>query len=101
VPTCRCRSSTRSSAPPIRGTASSRIAHITGPERHHSATVRAAAAETRLTETGLELVGAPLFGDMELAALGRAAADLLLAAINGEPAPGSHSRPCRQPAPEP
>ncbi|HEX5119943.1 MAG TPA: LacI family DNA-binding transcriptional regulator [Pseudonocardiaceae bacterium] len=144
----------------------SRIAHITGPERHHSATVRAAATESRLTEAGLELVGAPLFGewseawgrqatkillgthdvdaifcgsdqiargvadalqatgrrvpddvalvgfdnwdvmslacqppltsiDMELEALGRTAADLLLATINGEPSPGRHSRPCR------
>ncbi|HEX4701733.1 MAG TPA: substrate-binding domain-containing protein, partial [Pseudonocardiaceae bacterium] len=143
-----------------------RIAHITGPERHHSAAVRAAAAEARLTEAGLSLVGAPLFGewseawgrqaakillgtadvdaifcgsdqiargvadalraagrnvpddvalvgydnwdvmalacqppltsvDMELQALGRTAADLLLAAINGEPSPGRHTSPCR------
>jgi LacI family transcriptional regulator len=144
----------------------SRVAHITGPERHHSATVRAAAAQARLTEAGLELVGAPLFGewseawgrqaakillgtadvdaiscgsdqiargvadalratgrrvpddvavvgfdnwdvmalacqppltsvDLELEALGRTAADLLLAAINGAPSPGRHTRPCR------
>ena len=33
--------------------------------------------------------------DMELQTLGRTAADLLLAAINGEPAPGRHTRPCR------
>jgi LacI family transcriptional regulator len=33
--------------------------------------------------------------DMELKELGRAAADLLLAAINGEPSPGRHPRPCR------
>lgn len=144
-----------------------RIAHITGPEHHHSATVRAAAAEQRLAESGLDLVGAPLFGewseawgrqatkillgtdddvdavfcgsdqvargvaealrtsgrrvpddvalvgfdnwdvmavacqppltsvDMELETLGRAAADLLLAAINGEPSPGRHTVPCR------
>src|SRR5882757_175646 len=31
----------------------SRVAHITGPERHHSATVRAAAARARLAEAGL------------------------------------------------
>jgi len=30
----------------------------------------------------------------ELEALGRTAAELLLAAINGEPAPGRHTRPC-------
>jgi LacI family transcriptional regulator len=33
--------------------------------------------------------------DMELEGLGRTAADLLLAAINGEPAPGRHISPCR------
>ncbi|GAA0259870.1 LacI family DNA-binding transcriptional regulator [Cryptosporangium japonicum] len=33
--------------------------------------------------------------DMDLDGLGRAAANLLLAAINGEPAPGRHVRPCR------
>jgi LacI family transcriptional regulator len=33
--------------------------------------------------------------DMDLEGLGRAAAGLLLAAINGEPAPGPHLRPCR------
>jgi LacI family transcriptional regulator len=33
--------------------------------------------------------------DMDLEGLGRAAADMLLAAINGQPAPGRHSRPCR------
>jgi LacI family transcriptional regulator len=144
-----------------------RIAHVTGPEHHHSAAVRAAATAERLAEAGLELVGAPLFGewseawgrqavrillgadrdfdavfcgsdqiargvadavraagrrvpddvalvgfdnwdvmalacqppltsvDMELEKLGRTAADLLLAAINGEPAPSRHNRPCR------
>ena len=144
-----------------------RIAHITGPEHHHSAAVRAAATGERLTESGLDLVGPPLFGewseawgrqavkillgadrafdavfcgsdqiargvadalraagrsvpddvalvgfdnwdvmalgcqpaltsvDMELEGLGRTAADLLLAAINGEPAPGRHTHPCR------
>jgi LacI family transcriptional regulator len=144
-----------------------RIAHITGPEHHHSAAVRAAAAAERLAGAGLELVGPPLFGewseawgrqavkillgtdadfdavfcgsdqiargvadalraagrhvpddvalvgfdnwdvmalgcqpsltsvDMELEKLGRTAADLLLAAINGKPAPGRHTHPCR------
>ncbi|MEU5260361.1 substrate-binding domain-containing protein [Amycolatopsis sp. NPDC021455] len=33
--------------------------------------------------------------DMELEALGRTAADPLLAAINGEPSTGRHTRPCR------
>ncbi|MBP2330363.1 LacI family transcriptional regulator [Kibdelosporangium banguiense] len=144
-----------------------RIAHITGPEHHHSATGRAAAATERLAEAGLTLVGAPLFGewseawgrqaakillgaeggidavfcgsdqiargvadalrasgrrvpedialvgfdnwdvmalgcqppltsvDMELEKLGRTAADLLLAAIGGDPSPGRHTHPCR------
>jgi LacI family transcriptional regulator len=144
-----------------------RIAHVTGPEHHHSAAVRASAAVERLAESGLDLVGAALFGewseawgrqatgillgaggefdavfcgsdqvargvadalraagrrvpddvalvgfdnwdvmasacqppltsiDMELEGLGRTAADLLLAAINGEPAPGRHVSPCR------
>jgi LacI family transcriptional regulator len=143
-----------------------RIAHITGPEHHHSVAVRAAAAAARLREAGLA-VGPPLFGewseawgrqavkillgsgddfdavfcgsdqiargvadglraagrrvpddvalvgfdnwdvmalacqppltsvDMELEGLGRTAANLLLAAINGEPAPGRHAHPCR------
>lgn len=148
------------------GTGRRRIAHITGPEHHHSAAVRAAAAAERLADAGLVLTGAPLFGewseawgrqatkillgtddvdaifcgsdqvargvaealrasgrrvpedvaligfdnwdvmtlacqppltsvDMQLEALGRAAADLLLSAINGEPAPGRHTQPCR------
>ena len=34
-------------------------------------------------------------GDMDLEGLGRAAAELLLAAINGDPSPGGHVRPCR------
>jgi LacI family transcriptional regulator len=144
-----------------------RIAHITGPEHHHSATVRAAAATGRLAESGLSLAGVPLFGewsepwgrqaakivlgndrdvdaifcgsdqiargvadalrasgrrvpddvalvgfdnwdvmalgcqppltsvDMELEKLGRTAADLLLAAIGGQPSPGRHTNPCR------
>ena len=144
-----------------------RIAHVTGPEHHHSAAVRASAAVERLAASGADLVGPPLFGewseawgrqatgillgaaeefdavfcgsdqiargvadalraagrrvpddvalvgfdnwdvmalacqppltsvDMELEGLGRTAADLLLAAINGEPAPGRHVSPCR------
>jgi LacI family transcriptional regulator len=143
-----------------------RIAHITGPEHHHSAAVRSMAAVQTLAESGLSLVSAPLFGewsemwgrqaagmlltadtefdavfcgsdqiargvadtlrtvghrvpddvalvgfdnwdvmalgsqppltslDMDLEGLGRTAADLLLAAINGQPAPGVHARPC-------
>jgi LacI family transcriptional regulator len=144
-----------------------RIAHITGPEHHHSALVRAAAASETLTDAGLSLAGAAMYGwwseawgrqamgmllakgsdvdavfcgsdqiargvadtlrmagrrvpddvalvgfdnwdvmtqgcqpplssvDMDLDGLGRAAATLLLAAINGHPAPGRHVRPCR------
>ncbi|MEV0406208.1 LacI family DNA-binding transcriptional regulator [Actinoallomurus sp. NPDC050550] len=144
-----------------------RIAHVTGPEHHHSAVVRSAAAIEQLAESGLELAAPPLFGewseawgrravgmllatagefdavfcgsdqvargvtdalraagrrvpedvavvgfdnwdvmvlgsqppltsvDMNLEGLGRGAADLLLAAINGEPSPGPHVRPCR------
>lgn len=144
-----------------------RIAHITGPEHHHSATVRSSAAVAILAESGLEPAGAPLFGewseawgrqatrillggdaefdavfcgsdqiargvadalreagkrvpddvalvgfdnwdvmalgcqppltsvDMDLEKLGRTAASLLLAAINGEPSPGPHAHPCR------
>jgi LacI family transcriptional regulator len=142
------------------------IAHITGPEHHHSAAVRASAAAQCLGEADLGLVTAPMFGewseswgrqalgmllargaefdavfcgsdqiargvadalrangrtvpddvalvgfdnwdvmalgcqptltsvDMDLEGLGRAAADLLLSAINGNPAPGRHARPC-------
>jgi LacI family transcriptional regulator len=149
------------------GVGRQRIAHITGPEHHHSAAVRAEAATTRLASNGLDLVAPPLFGewseawgrqavqillgadrpfdavfcgsdqlargaadalratgrrvpddvalvgfdnwdvmalacqppltsvDMELEQLGRTAANLLLAAINGEPAPGTHTLPCR------
>jgi LacI family transcriptional regulator len=144
-----------------------RIAHITGPDHHLSAQVRAAATIDRLGQGGLDLVAPPMFGewsevwgrqatgmllsagrdfdaifcgsdqiargvtdalrtagrkvpddvaligydnwdvmaeanqppltsiDMDLEGLGRGAADLLLAAINGTPAPGRHLRPCR------
>jgi LacI family transcriptional regulator len=143
------------------------IAHVTGPEHHHSAQVRSVAARARLAEDGLDFVVPPLFGewserwgrravslllasgatfdavfcgsdqiargvadglhavgtripddvalvgfdnwdvmvsscqppltsvDMDLEGLGRVAANLLLAAINGEPAPGRHPHPCR------
>jgi LacI family transcriptional regulator len=144
-----------------------RLAHVTGPEHHHSARVRAAAAVESLAGAGLELVAPAMFGewseawgrhavgmvlantagldavfcgsdqiargvvdalraagrrvpddvalvgfdnwdvmalasqpplttvDMDLEGLGRAAAELLMAAINGDPAPGRHARPCR------
>lgn len=144
-----------------------RIAHISGPEHHHSALVRSAATQATLEKGGRRLVAPPLFGewseawgrhavgmllaadcrfdalfcgsdqiargtadalrmagrripddvaligfdnwsvmalacqppltsiDMELEGLGRTAADLLLAAINGNPAPGRHTGPCR------
>jgi LacI family transcriptional regulator len=150
-----------------------RVAHITGPERHHSARVRAEVAQSTLAEAGLALVAPPMFGewseawgrhavgmllgrsegqgggdgdfdavfcgsdqiargvadalraagrtvpadvalvgfdnwdvmslacqppltsvDMDLDGLGRTAAEFLLAAINGQPAPGRHARPC-------
>ena len=143
-----------------------KIAHITGPEHHHSAQVRSAAAVDRLAEAGLTPAGAPLFGawseiwgrqavsmllagrvefdavfcgsdqiargaadalraagrtlpddvalvgfdnwdvmaegslppltsiDMNLEGLGRSAAEMLLASINGSPSPGRHVRPC-------
>jgi len=144
-----------------------RIAHVTGPEHHNSARVRAAAAAERLAEDGLSLVAPPLFGgwsevwgrqavgillagrsefdavfcgsdqiargvcdalraagrrvpqdvaligfdnwdvmteacqppltsiDLDLEGLGRSAAEMLLAAINGSPSPGRHAHPCR------
>ncbi|WP_211247715.1 LacI family DNA-binding transcriptional regulator [Cryptosporangium arvum] len=137
-----------------------RIVHVTGPEHHSSARVRASAAETALVRPPLfgewseawgRQAGAMLLAegtafdavfagsdqiargvvdtlrtagrrvpedvavigfdnwdtmvtasqpplssvDMDLDGLGRAAANLLLAAINGEPAPGRHVRPCR------
>ncbi len=144
-----------------------RIAHLTGPEHHHSAQVRAAAFEDGLRAAGHEPAAPALFGewseawgrqavgmllarrvefdavfcgsdqiargaadglraaghrvpddvalvgfdnwdvmalacqppltslDMDLEGLGRAAADLLLAAINGDPSPGRHTHPCR------
>jgi LacI family transcriptional regulator len=144
-----------------------RLAHVTGPEHHHSARVRAAAAVDSVAGAGLELVAPPMFGewseawgrhavgmllantagldavfcgsdqiargvgdalraagrrvpddvalvgfdnwdvmalasqpplttvDMDLEGLGRGAAELLMAAINGNPAPGRHVRPGR------
>ena len=144
-----------------------RVAHVTGPEHHHSAQVRAAATGARLADAGMPLVVPPLFGewseawgrqatsillaqdadfdavvcgndqiargvadalreagrpvphdvalvgfdnwdvmalasrppltsiDMDLEGLGRAAAELLLKAVDGEAAPGLHTHPCR------
>ncbi|WIM95167.1 LacI family DNA-binding transcriptional regulator [Actinoplanes oblitus] len=139
-----------------------RIAHVTGPEHHHSAQVRAAAAAAEaelaapvlhgewteawgrqaagmllsggvafdavlcgndqiargvaegLREAGRDVPGeVALVGfdnwdvmvdacrpaltsvDMDLEGIGRTAAELLLAAINGEPAHGRVARPCR------
>jgi len=144
-----------------------RIAHVTGPEHHHSATVRAAAATQTLAAEGLQLAAPTLYGewseawgrqaagillsaqtpidavfcgsdqiarglaealretgrdipgdvalvgfdnwdvmvdgcrpaltsiDMDLEGIGRTAAELLLGAINGEPAPGRRTHPCR------
>jgi LacI family transcriptional regulator len=144
-----------------------RIAHVTGPEHHHSATVRAAATEQTLRDEGLDLALPVLFGewseawgrqaaglllaagadvdaifcgsdqiargvaealreagraipgdvalvgfdnwdvmvdgcrpaltsiDMDLEGIGRSAAELLLAAINGDPVRGKRTRPCR------
>ena len=55
-----------------------RIAHITGPEHHHSAQIRAAATAERLAEADLDLAAPPLFGAWsEL--WGRQATDILLA----------------------
>jgi LacI family transcriptional regulator len=143
-----------------------RIAHVTGPEHHNSASVRATAARSALHDAGVAMVGDPLYGawsetwgrqaagillrqgdvdavfcgsdqiargmaeafrtldrrvpddvalvgfdnwdvmvngcrppltsvDMGLEGLGRTAAEMLLEAINGRPAPGVHARPCR------
>ncbi|WP_173133894.1 LacI family DNA-binding transcriptional regulator [Kibdelosporangium persicum] len=58
-----------------------RIAHITGPEHHHSATVRAAAAADRLAEAGLGLAGPPLFGEWS-ENWGRQAAKIVLSGDN-------------------
>ena len=59
------------------GTGRRRIAHITGPEHHHSAAVRASAAEERLADAGLDLVAPPLFGEWS-EAWGRQATKILL-----------------------
>ncbi|WP_327000104.1 LacI family transcriptional regulator [Dactylosporangium sp. NBC_01737] len=144
-----------------------RIAHVTGPEHHHSAKVRAAAAAETLAAEGLRLATGILHGewseawgrqaagillstgadvdavfcgsdqiargmaealreagrdiprtvalvgfdnwdvmveacrpqltsvDMDLEGIGRTAAELLLAAINGDPAHGQQALPCR------
>ncbi|MFL6119157.1 LacI family DNA-binding transcriptional regulator, partial [Actinophytocola sp.] len=54
-----------------------RIAHITGPEHHHSALVRATATTSRLADAGLALVAPPLFGEWS-EAWGRQAVRILL-----------------------
>jgi DNA-binding LacI/PurR family transcriptional regulator len=54
-----------------------RIAHVTSPEHHHSAVVRAAATIDRLAEAGLDLVGTPMFGEWS-EAWGRHATKILL-----------------------
>jgi LacI family transcriptional regulator len=55
-----------------------RIAHLTGPEHHHSARVRAEAVTGHLASAGTELVVPPLYGEWS-EAWGRQAAGLLLA----------------------
>ncbi|MFC7534221.1 LacI family DNA-binding transcriptional regulator [Actinoplanes sp. GCM10030250] len=144
-----------------------RIAHVTGPEHHHSATVRAAGAAQTLAAEGLRPAAPTLYGewseawgrqaagillstgadvdavfcgsdqiargmaealrdagkqiprdvalvgfdnwdvmvegsrpsltsiDMDLEGIGRTAAEVLLAAINGDPVQGQRARPCR------
>ena len=54
-----------------------RISTVTGPERHHSARVRAQAAAERLAEQGLEPAGETLYGEWS-EVWGRQAARLLL-----------------------
>ncbi|MEV0900459.1 LacI family DNA-binding transcriptional regulator [Actinoplanes sp. NPDC049802] len=144
-----------------------RIAHVTGPEHHHSAQMRAAGAVDTLAAEGLQLATPVLYGewseawgrqaagillsngadvdavfcgsdqvarglaeglrgagrevprdvalvgfdnwdvmvdgcrpaltsvDMDLEGIGRTAAEMLLAAINGDPVHGHQARPCR------
>ncbi|WP_305787123.1 LacI family DNA-binding transcriptional regulator [Symbioplanes lichenis] len=59
-----------------------RIAHITGPEHHHSATVRARAATETLAAEGLSLAAPVLYGEWS-EAWGRQAADMLLSTATG------------------
>ncbi|MEU4243296.1 LacI family DNA-binding transcriptional regulator [Actinoplanes sp. NPDC026619] len=54
-----------------------RIAHVTGPEHHHSATVRADAARHAIENAGLEPAAPVLFGEWS-EAWGRQAAGILL-----------------------
>jgi LacI family transcriptional regulator len=54
-----------------------RIAHVTGPEHHHSATVRAQGAADTLAAEGLRLVTPTLYGEWS-EAWGRQAAGILL-----------------------
>ncbi|MFI5907562.1 LacI family DNA-binding transcriptional regulator [Dactylosporangium sp. NPDC051541] len=60
-----------------------RIAHVTGPEHHHSARVRAAASVETLAEHGLELARPPLHGEWS-EAWGRHAVGMLLSARRDE-----------------
>jgi LacI family transcriptional regulator len=62
----------------LRTAGRSQIAHITGPEHHYSARVRAEAVRARLAESGDALAVPPLFGEWS-EAWGRQAAGLLLA----------------------
>jgi LacI family transcriptional regulator len=55
-----------------------RFVHITGPQHHHSARVRADATTARLTEAGINLITAPMYGEWS-EAWGRQAAGVLLA----------------------
>jgi LacI family transcriptional regulator len=55
-----------------------RLVHVTGPEHHESAAIRARAITDRLAEAGAPLVTAPLFGEWS-EAWGRQAAGMLLA----------------------
>ena len=55
-----------------------RIVHVTGPEHHQSARVRAEAVAARLAEAGTPLVTAPMYGEWS-ESWGRQAAGILLA----------------------
>jgi len=60
-----------------------KIGHVTGPQRHAAARLRAKAAEAVLSEGGLELAGGgPLYGEWS-EEWGRQAADMLLRTANG------------------
>nr|WP_051799185.1 LacI family DNA-binding transcriptional regulator [Catenuloplanes japonicus] len=59
-----------------------RIAHVTGPEHHHSARVRAGTTEDTLAGEGLALVVPTMFGEWS-EAWGRQAAGILLSTATG------------------